>query len=155
MQLDVVLRLASILDRVVLSREAVEGVNTCVQDFVRDLLFTQKSFFSSSGVLMLKHAVAVVVSVVVSEGNTIPGLRLGMGATSKLCLTCNQAKRRFSSSVRLPKTPVGVSLGARVLGNHQRARFLAVVVFEFRTSWGRNIWNVLLLRSPLLVRHAL
>ena len=33
------------LDRVALSREAVGGFITCVQDFVRDPLFKQKHFF--------------------------------------------------------------------------------------------------------------
>ena len=53
-------------ERVVLSRETVEGVITCVQDFVRDRLFTQQSFFDS-GEAMLKDAVAVADSVIVSD----------------------------------------------------------------------------------------
>ena len=55
------------LDRVAISREAVEGVITCVRDFVRDPLSTQKSFFSDSGVAMLKDVVDVLDSVIVSE----------------------------------------------------------------------------------------
>ena len=55
------------LDRVAVSRVAVEGVITCVQDFLRELLFRSKSFSSDSGVAMLKNAVAVADSVIVSE----------------------------------------------------------------------------------------
>ena len=55
------------LDRVAVSREAVEGVIYCVQEFGRDPLFTQKSLFSDSAVARLKYAVAVADSVIVSE----------------------------------------------------------------------------------------
>ena len=55
------------LDRVSVSHEAVEGVLTCVQDFVRDMMFTQKSFISDSGIAKLKDAVAVADSVIVSD----------------------------------------------------------------------------------------
>ena len=55
------------LDRVAVSREAVEGGINCVQEFVRNPLFTQKSFFSDSGIAMLKDAVAVTDNVIVSE----------------------------------------------------------------------------------------
>ena len=55
------------LDRVALCREAVERVITCVQDFLRDHWFTQKNFFSDSGVAMLNEAVAVADIVIVSE----------------------------------------------------------------------------------------
>ena len=55
------------LDRVALSRELIEGVNTCVQDFVRDRLFMQKRFFSDSVMSMRKDAVAVADSVTVNE----------------------------------------------------------------------------------------
>ena len=55
------------LDRVAVSREAVEVVINCVQEFERDPLFTQKSLFSDSGVAMLKDALAVANSVIVGE----------------------------------------------------------------------------------------
>ena len=48
------------LDRVARSREAIEGVFTCVQDFVRDTLVTQKCFLSDSGAAMSD-------SIIVSE----------------------------------------------------------------------------------------
>ena len=50
------------LDRVAISHEAVEGV----QDFLRDASFAQRGFFSVSGVTMLKDAVAVAYSAIVS-----------------------------------------------------------------------------------------
>ena len=41
-----------------ISQEAVEGVITCVQDFVGDASFNRRSFFSDSGLAMLQDAVA-------------------------------------------------------------------------------------------------
>ena len=64
-----------------LDRVEVEGVNACVHDFVLDTSVTQKSFFSESGVVMLKDAVAVADSVIVS-GNYNPWSVFGDG--------CNQ-----------------------------------------------------------------
>ena len=55
------------LTSVALNREAAERVITCLQDFVRDPSLTQKSFFSNSGVAILKDAVAVAGSAFVSE----------------------------------------------------------------------------------------
>ena len=57
MQVDVVSPLNINLDPVPVGREAVKDVFTCVQDFVRDPLFTQKSSFSNSDVAMLKETV--------------------------------------------------------------------------------------------------
>ena len=56
-----------IFDRVAVSREAVGGVITCLQEFLRDPFFTQKSSFSDYNIAMLKDAVAVAERVVVSE----------------------------------------------------------------------------------------
>ena len=55
------------LNHVALSREAIEMVITCVQHFLRDPSFTQKSFFSDSVVAMLKDSLAVTESVIISE----------------------------------------------------------------------------------------
>ena len=55
------------LDRVALIRAAVEEVITSMQDFVGEPFLEQKSFFSDSGVTILKDAVAVPNSVIVSE----------------------------------------------------------------------------------------
>ena len=57
------------LDRVAVSRDDVEAVIICVQDFVGDASFMQRSFFSSSGVAMLKDAAAAADSIIVSEEN--------------------------------------------------------------------------------------
>ena len=49
-------------------REDVErGVLLCVQDFVRDPVFTQRSFFSESGVEMLSEAAAISDSITSSS----------------------------------------------------------------------------------------
>ena len=49
------------------SREAVAGVISCVQDVVRNATITQRSFFSDSGVVMLNQASAFADSVIVIE----------------------------------------------------------------------------------------
>ena len=46
------------LDRVAIREDIVRGVLLCVQDFVRDPVFTQRSFFSETGVAMLSEAAA-------------------------------------------------------------------------------------------------
>ena len=47
------------LDRVAIREDIVRGVLLCVQDFVRDPVFTERSFFSETGVEMLSEAAAV------------------------------------------------------------------------------------------------
>ena len=44
-------------------REEVRGVLLCVQDFVRSPRFTQRSFFSMSGLTMLSESVALADSI--------------------------------------------------------------------------------------------
>ena len=51
------------LDRVAIKKEEVRGVLLCVQDFVRSLHFTQRSFFSETGLSMLSEYVAIADSI--------------------------------------------------------------------------------------------
>ena len=51
------------LDRVAIREDIVRGVLLCVQDFVRDPVFTQCSFFSETGVEMLTEAAAISDSI--------------------------------------------------------------------------------------------
>ena len=51
------------LDRVANKKEEVRGVLLCVQDFVRNLHFTQRNFFSESSLTMLSESVAIVDSI--------------------------------------------------------------------------------------------
>ena len=46
------------LDRVDINEEEVRGVLLSVQDFVRSPEFTQRNFFSDSGLIMLSESVA-------------------------------------------------------------------------------------------------
>ena len=55
------------LDRVAIREDIVRGVLLCVQDFVRDLVFTQRSFFSETGVEMLSEAAAISDSITSSS----------------------------------------------------------------------------------------
>ena len=47
------------LDRVAINKEEVRGVLLCVQDFVRSPHFTQRNFFSETGLSMLSESVAI------------------------------------------------------------------------------------------------
>ena len=51
------------LDRVAIPEEEVLGVLLCVQNFVRSPHFTQRSFFSESGLTMLSESVAIADSI--------------------------------------------------------------------------------------------
>ena len=51
------------LDQVAIGEEVVHGVLLCVQDFVRDPVFTERSFFSETGVAMLYEAAAISDSI--------------------------------------------------------------------------------------------
>ena len=55
------------LDRVAIPENTVRGVLLCVQDFVRDPVFTQRSFFSETGVEMLSEAAAISNSITSSS----------------------------------------------------------------------------------------
>ena len=47
------------LDRVMISKDEAQIAILCVQDFVRSPLFTQRNFFSDSGIAMLAESAAV------------------------------------------------------------------------------------------------
>ena len=51
------------LDHVAISEEEVRGVLLCVQDFVRSPHFTQRNFFSESGLTVLSEPVAIADSL--------------------------------------------------------------------------------------------
>ena len=55
------------LDRVAIPENIVRGVLLCVQDFIRDPVFTQRSFFSETGVEMLSKAAAISNSITSSS----------------------------------------------------------------------------------------
>ena len=55
------------LDRVAIREDIVRGVLLCVQDFVRDPVFTQRSFFSETGVEMPSEADAISYSITSSS----------------------------------------------------------------------------------------
>ena len=55
------------LDRVAIREDIVRGLLLCVQDFIRDPVFTQRSFFSGTGVEMLPEAAAISDSITSSS----------------------------------------------------------------------------------------
>ena len=55
------------LDRVAIPENIVRGVLLCVQDFIRDPVFTQRSFFSETGAEMLSEVAAISNSITSSS----------------------------------------------------------------------------------------
>ena len=55
------------LDRVAIPENIVRGVLLCVQNFVRDPVFTQRSFFSEAGIEVLSEAAAISDSITSSS----------------------------------------------------------------------------------------
>ena len=51
------------LDRCTINEEELRGVLLCVQDFGRSPHFTQRNFFSESGLTMLSESVAIADSI--------------------------------------------------------------------------------------------
>ena len=51
------------LDRVAINKEEVRGVLLCVQDFIRSPHFTQRSFFSETGLNIMSESVAIADSI--------------------------------------------------------------------------------------------
>ena len=51
------------LDRVAINKEEVRGVLLCVRDFVRNPHFTQRNFFSETGLAMLSESIAIADSI--------------------------------------------------------------------------------------------
>ena len=51
------------LDRVAIKKEEVRRVRLCVQDFVRSPHFTQRNFFSETGVTKLSESIAIADSI--------------------------------------------------------------------------------------------
>ena len=51
------------LDRVAINKEEVRGALFCVQDFVRSPHFTERDFFSETGLTMLSESVAIADSI--------------------------------------------------------------------------------------------
>ena len=50
-----------------MNEEVVRGVLLCFQDFVKDLVFTQRNFFSKTGLTMLSEAAAFSDSITSSS----------------------------------------------------------------------------------------
>ena len=121
-----------------LSGEAIEGVITWVQDFARDPLTTQNSFFCDSGVAMLKDALVVADSVIVREEFN-PWSVLGNGCNQQVVSDMESCQekvvRRRKASRDSTERWIGAqsagSLSANASAGRSGVRFLIVV------EWGR------------------
>ena len=72
------------LDRVAIPENTVHGVLLCVQDFVRDPVFTQRSFFSETGVEMLSEATAISNSIT-SSSVYLPWSTVESESSARIC----------------------------------------------------------------------
>ena len=72
------------LDQVAIPENTVRGVLLCVQDFVRDPVFTQRSFFSETGVEMLSEATAISNSIT-SSSVYLPWSTVESESSARIC----------------------------------------------------------------------
>ena len=72
------------LDRVAIPENTVRGVLLCVQDFVRNPVFTQRSFFSKTGVEVLSEAAAISDSIT-SCSVYLPWSTLESESSTRIC----------------------------------------------------------------------
>ena len=72
------------LDRVAIPENTVRGVLLCVQDFVRDPVFTQRSFFSETGVEMLSEATAIS-NRITSSSVYLPWSTVESESSARIC----------------------------------------------------------------------
>ena len=72
------------LDRVAIPENTVRGVLLCVQDFVRDPAFTQRSFFSEAGVEVLSEAAAISDSIT-SSSVYVPWSSVESESSARIC----------------------------------------------------------------------
>ena len=72
------------LDWVAIREDIVRSVLLCVQDFVRDPVFTQRSFFSETGVEMLSEAAAIADSIT-SSSVYLPWSTVESESSARLC----------------------------------------------------------------------
>ena len=70
-------------DGVTIREEVVRVVMLCVQHFVRDLVFTQRNFFSETGVTRLPEATALSDSIT-SSSLYAPWSKVGSKSTSQV-----------------------------------------------------------------------
>ena len=72
------------LDQVAIPEKIVRGVLLCVQDFVRDPVFTQRSFFAETGLEMLSEATAIADSIT-SNSVYVPWSTVESESSSRIC----------------------------------------------------------------------
>ena len=132
------------LDRVAISRYAVEEVITCVQDFVRDASFTQRSFFSVSGVAMLQDAVAAADSVSVSEENN-PWSVFGDVFNQQVVSDLQSCQEKVDLRSKASRDTSEHWFGSQNAGSSPMG--INVVAFQFRKLWRRDSWKTLLFRT--------
>ena len=71
-------------DRVAIREDIVRSVLLCVQDFIRDPVFTQRSFFSETGVEMLSEAAAIADSFT-SSSVYVPWPTVESESSARIC----------------------------------------------------------------------
>ena len=72
------------LERVSIRENTVRGVLLCVQDFVRDSAFTQRSFFSETCVEMLSEA-AAISDIITSSSVYLPWSTVESESSARIC----------------------------------------------------------------------
>ena len=109
------------LGRFAIKEEEVPGLLLCVQVFVRTPHFTQRGFFSESGLTMLSESVAIADSITSSPVQA-PWNFVETACTGEVKSDLRACWDREFCAVSLPKTPVsdGVMVAPLRARQHQR-----------------------------------
>ena len=134
------------LDRVAIKQEEKRGVLVCVQDFVRSAHFTQRSFFSESGLTMLSGSVAITDSLTLSTvyAPGVSGVHYVRARSSLICVLIGIG---LHCVVAIPKTQVSVGTMVAALGVRQHQG----QGWEYPTSLRRGAPSMCQLLHLLLV----
>ena len=110
------------LDRVAIKKEEVRGVLFCMQDFVRGPHFTQRNFFSETGLTMLSESVAIADSITSSPvyAPWRHGVLSHLPLQARSLLICAPVGIGWCYVVALPRTVVSAGIMVAPLGVKQR-----------------------------------
>ena len=111
--------------RVVIAQDEVRGTLLCVQDFVKSPHFTQRNFFSDSGVGMQIGSTAISNSITTSVVYEL-WIHLGTGPRSQVIAESCACVDRAVDRRRAIIDTLGVGRGLVVWGRHQRTQHLGL-----------------------------
>ena len=140
-------RLRTSLDWVAIREEVMRGVLLCVQYFVRDPAFSQRNFFSWTGVTMLFESAALSDSIISSSVYAL----WSEGESESSDQGIEDLKTCFEKPLnRRPVVEIRANNGMLwVLCGHHLVKLPHKTVSAYQQLWKRGSLNI----CPLLLRH--